>query len=304
MCGGGKAPEDNSHIVAQIEADAAREARAAEEARRQREEQRFNSSLEAAFNNALTDANQYFTQRGLDPNEYESLISQAASRAKGSVPFLDASPGTYFAGIGSQVFDNAEAADQGKFLRDISSFAPSGFETRRISNDVDDSFIDSILSERQGTAEQYIRNLLDRGVITNSGFSAAQNDLNNQAIGARSRLNEIGLGLLESGRAGASNIAADARSAATNYNLGEYFDPFEYQKQLNSHFEDFFGNIGNNIRAAAPTNLFDTSGLAGIAGAAQGAQNTNFDPGALAGYFADEEQNNTDNNTQTSNTPF
>lgn len=293
MCGGG-APQDNSAEVARIEAAAAREAREAREREEAAELARFESALNSAYTNAVGSAEDFFVTRGLDPNEYRGQISEMANRLKGSVPHLDTSPGTYFDALGQRVFDRAEEGQRSQFMRDISQFAPSGFENRRITNDVDDAFIDSVLAERRGDAESYLRNLLDRGVITNSGFSSGLKDLDRQSLGATSRLNEIGLGLLEGGRTDASNIASEARSAASNFNLGEFFDPFEFQTDLNNHFGNFFDTLGDKIRTSAPTNLFDTSGLAGIAGAGQGAQNTPFDPQALAGIFNEKPEEEDD----------
>lgn len=282
------APKDNSVELARIEARQAKEARE-EQARKDAETRaRFESALNSSYNGALDDAKQYFISRGLDPNEYIGAIQQGATSARNKVPDLAAAPGTYFDNLGATVYDQLNEGKRASLQRAINSFAGDGFATRRIASDSDDATLEAILQEQRASADKYLRNLLDRGVITNSGFTAGEADLDNQSYGARSRLTELGNQELESGRTAANNIATEARQRAANFNLGDQFDPYEYSTQLDKSFGDFFANLGNNLRAKVPTGLFSTSGLAGVAGAAQGQQNTKFNPAALAGVTDDE----------------
>jgi hypothetical protein len=52
---------------------------------------------------------------------------------------------------------------------------------------------------------------------------------------------------------------------------------------VNKSYNDFLSSLPTELASRAPGDLFDTSGLASIAGQAQGAQNLPFDPGALSG---------------------
>lgn len=289
MCGGGGG-QDNSDKVAAIEAQAAREAREAAAAEAARKEQQFIANLNSAFGTGVQGAQDYFTMQGLDPSEYMNAITSRANAVRGTVPQGDLAPGTYFNNLGEQVWQMEQEAARNKAMRGLDSFAPTGFASKRITNDVDDEFINAIIEEQLQGGDNYIRNLLDRGVITGSGYTAAQKNLQNQRSGASARLQELGLGILEGGRAGAENILADARSSASNLRLGTAFDPYSYQGDVNNYFSDFFNNLGDKLRGAAPTNLFDTAGLAGIAGAAQGAQNTAFNPLALGGVNTDDDE--------------
>lgn len=282
MCGS-DAPEDRSPEVARIEAQTAADARAAAERKAAQDRADFDARLNAAFGSGVSDAESYFTSQGLDPNQYAGPISRKAQLAKGQVPVGDASPGTYFNNLGQQVYESEQEGQRGRYMRGLDDIAPSGFSSKRISDTSDDALIESILAEQMGTGENYIKNLLDRGVITNTGYESARKNLQGQSPGAKSRLAETGVGLIESGRGGAENIANAARSQASNSRLGQRFDPNDTGQQLNSFFQDFFNTLGTKFRAAAPTNLFDTSGLAGIAGASQGAGNTPFNPQALGG---------------------
>lgn len=279
---GGSAPKDNSVELMQMEQSAAREERARKEAADLQARQRWEQQLGSTFNNATADAQQYFQSRGLDPNEYTGYIQTAANKARSGVPDLASNPGTYFDNLGAQVFDQLQGGKRAEYLRGVNSIAQDGFANQRITNDVDDPFIEAILQEQRGTADNYLRNMLDRGVITTSGYDAGTKDLENQGYGARSRLNEVSLGELEKGRASLNNIANRGRTAASNFELGGSFDPYSYGTEIDNTAADFFANLGNNIRAVAPKSLFSTAGLANIAGAAQGQQNLPFLPTAMA----------------------
>lgn len=279
-------PKDNSVELANIEAQRAREERERISQQEAEKRSRFEGSLTSAQSGAIDDARNYFLSRGLDPDQYLGTIQRAANAARSRVPDLADAPGTYFENLGATVFDQEQGAQRAQLLRAINSFAGDGFSSRRISSDADDATLEAILQEQRASADGYIRNLLDRGVITGSGYDAAAKNLDEQSYGARARLNEVGNAELERGRGVANNIAAQARTRASNFNLGDTFDPYAVSGELDNAFADFFQNLGGNLRAAVPTGLFSTSGLAGIAGAGQGAGNTAFNPAALAGITA------------------
>lgn len=290
MCGGGgSAPEDNSAKAAQIQADADRQAREDQRLLDEQKLAQFNSNLTSAHNVGIDSARQYFSSQGLDPENYIGAITQSANAARSRVPQLDGSPGTYFEGLGAQTYNQLEEADRAKALRGIDTYAREGFDSNRITNNADDAFLASILEERRADADDYLRNLLDRQIITQSGYDAGIGDLEDQRVGANARLQDLGIAELERGRGNLRNIAGQARTAASQARLGDGFDPYSYQTNIDQEQADFFANLAGNLRSVTPDDLFDTDGLAGIAGAAQGAQNTAFDPSAISGIFADSE---------------
>ena len=289
MCGP-KAPEDNSAEVARIDAEAEAAARADEARKRKDEEDRFDNSLKGAFDTAIAEASNYFTQMGLDPNNYMGDISSAATAARGTVPFLDKAPGTYFMGLGENVYGDLESGERSTALRDIDSFAGTGFAKQLIGDTADDPFIATILGDERAKAQQYIDNLLARGVVTDSGYGAALEDLERQTFGAENTLNTIGMSALEGGRTNLRDIGADARSAASNLKLGGGFDPFSYQRDINSATEMFLSGLGDQLRGLTPQDLFLTDELGNIAGARQGAGNTAFDPEAILGFGTDDDE--------------
>lgn len=311
MCGGG-APEDKSDEVARIEAQAAREAR--EEERRMAEEARirqeqkeaadlsaFQQRLESAFSGGLSQAENYFQSRGLDPSQYRGQITSAAQQRRSTVPELSGEVGSFFSGLGESVYDDLTGAARGNALRGINQIAPEGFARGRIVDTADDSFIESILAEERGEAEGYAQRLRDRGVITDSGLAAAMKNIGEQANRGQFTLSDLGMGLLEEGRSGAVDIANRGRSRASNLELGEQFDPFAaVGGELNDYFTNFMSTLGDRLRSRAPSDLFDVSGLPVLAGAAQGAGNTIFDPNIIAGLTPrddDEDDDDDKNNT-------
>lgn len=285
-------PADNSVQLASMEQAAAREAREREAQEKAEQRSRFESSLNSSYGSAIDEAMSYFTGRGLNPEDYVGAIQRGATSARNKVPDLASAPGTYFENLGASVYDTERGAKRSTLMRDINSFAGDGFATDRISNDSDDAILEAILQEQRQGADNYLRNLLDRGVINSSGYGAGTKDLDTQSYGARSRLTELGNQELERGRGDANALATQARQRASNFELGDQFDPFDYSGKIDKSFADFFGSLGSNLRAKIPTGLFSTSGLGNIAGAAQGAGNFAFNPAALAGIDDDEDEEN------------
>lgn len=269
--------------LAKIQAENARIAQAREDEDRARQQAEFGTKLDSSYNAAVADAQSYFSSRGLDASQYMPLIQNAATSAKSRIPSLDANPGSYFDGIGSRVYEDARAAERLKYGREIDKYAPVGFEQRRITDTADDATIAAILAEQRQTADSYIQNLLSRGVIKDNGASAAQKELDRQALAARAQLNELGGQQLNSARTKISNIANQGREGAANFELGGSYNPYDYSRDIDTSISDFFSGLGDNLRGLAPSNLFSTEGLAAIAGGAQGAQNMRFDPRALNG---------------------
>jgi len=289
MCGGSNV-QDNSHLVAQENRLAAEAAREAEIAETIRQEQEFEQRLSNAFTGARGNVESFFEERGLDPSQYESQISRGLNSAKANVPYLDTSPGTFFDGLGQSIFDSGSTALQSSSDRALDEFAYDGFARNLIGDDLDDSSIAAILDEQFANASEYGDGLLKRGVITNSGYAGALEQLEQQRGAAQRRMTELGDAYLESGRGDLRDIATDGRSNASRLELGDTFDPFQYQTQINDSFDSFVSGLGDNLRTFVPDDLFDISDFAVNAGSASGAQNTAFDPAALNGIFETEEE--------------
>ena len=286
MCGGGGKVQDNSDKVAQIQADAAEKARIAEEAKQKQKEAQFNTSLNNAYLTAIDDAKRYFSDQGLNPEDYLSDITSSVNAKKALVPFLDSAPGSYFTGAGQQAYNDKQTGMQNKFLRELDSFAGNGFDKGLISDTADDPALANILENAFSDASTKLNLQHDRGVLTDAGLAEAMKEINRQRAGAKTSLDTVGQAILESGRGKLRSDAADARTAAAAARLGSTFNPFDTQKTLSDDTSNFFASLADQLRGAAPTDLFDVSKAFSRGGVAQGAGNFGYDPEASSGLFA------------------
>jgi hypothetical protein len=89
--------------------------------------------------------------------------------------------------------------------------------------------------------------------------------------------------LMATGRQSLQDIINKGMQAAGTVGLAQKYNPSLYNKQANTTAAAFRTGFEGKLRGRLPGSLFDTSNLANIAGAAQGPQNTAFDPISLAG---------------------
>lgn len=283
-------PADRSVELRQLELDAANQERI-----RQTEEDRIlEQKLAGLRSDALTfgrgQAESFFGSQGLVPGDYTSGIERELSNILAGVPRDDPNPNSYFSNVGQRIFDTEQEGARNVALRDIDRFAPSGFANRRVEGTLDDPILAAIQAEQRGEADAIIQNMLARGVITNTGFAGASSDLNRQAFGVKAQLDQIGSGAIETGRQSLRDIANTGRQQASTLRLGVPFNPYDINTDIDTKFAEILSGLSSNIRGQVQSNLFDTSGLAAIAGATSGAQNTSFNPAALAGIIEEPEE--------------
>jgi hypothetical protein len=283
-----KAPPDNSMMIEQMRQQAAERQRAEERAAAEQKKQQLAELRTGAANTGRSSAQSYFTGRGLDPGAYAGDIDSLITSTLSGIGPEDPNPGSYFSNIGETAFNRAQDNARTKYARELDKMFAPNYELSKIPWTLDDPYLASIESEGRSEADQYIRNLLDRGVITNTGYQAATSDLEKQAPGVRSRLNEIGTTTLAEGQGKLKEIGNRGRQTASTLALGTPFDPYAFSGEADTAFNEFIAGLGDAIRGKAPKQLFDTAGLGAIAGAGQGALNTRFDPEAMAGVAKDK----------------
>lgn len=277
-----------------LEQQRQREERAAAEAKAEADRLRVQGENRALRERSTTSgrdaALKYFSDLGLDSQQYAPDIESEIARILGTTAEDDPNVGSYLADLGSSVYGQKENALRTRSGRDIDMLFQPEFERSRIADTADDPILAEINTAERGEADTFLQNLRKRGVITDTGYAGGQRNLDDQGARVRSILDEIGQGTLSSGRDRLTNIANRGRQTAQTLKLGQNFDPSVYAGEADTATTDFFGGLGDKIRGQITDNLYDTSGLAAIAGAAQGAGNTKFDPNALAGLIQDDDE--------------
>lgn len=275
-----QAAEDRRQEAARKEA-----ARIAEETRQKNIAQRNRIA-----DTSRTSATNYFGSVGLNPADFSGDIDAEINRVLGMTAEDDPNIGSYLDDLGRMIYERREDAGRERAGRDIDMLFSPDFERQRIGDDVDDPILNEILMAERGEADTFVDNLLRRGVITETGRQGAMRNLDTQTARVRSILDEVGGSTLAGGRQNLTNIANRGRSNAQTLRLGQSFDPNSYGSEVDTTATGFLSGLGDRIRSQLDDDLFDTSGLAAIAGAAQGARNTKFDPNALAGIQEEDDE--------------
>lgn len=265
--------------------------------------QRFRDLADSAKTGVTSGVNAYFQSRGADPAQYRSPIDAAIAAAIGKLSPTDEDPASRLdtTGIASSVYGNEENNRRAGLTSQLQQMFPETFANTTVSNNLDDNIENQILSGQRSSADAIIQNMLARGVITPSGANAARGDLERQTPIVKTRLDQIGGDLLSSERSSINDIISRANKTASTVNLGGSFDPNAYKNEIDQSFNDFVNSLDTKFRAGVPGNLYSTTGLGAIAGSAQGAGNTKFNPNALAGVL-EQQTENANNPTNTNNT--
>lgn len=266
-------PEDNSLQVEMMRERAAEKERLRQEHEKAQQKRDFETSLSNAVSGARTTGRDYFSSRGLSPDDFSGLLDSIINDTRMKVPTLDANPASYFTtdafASGLDNYQNLRRANYNSKVN--STFAP-GFETSLISDTADDSIINSILNSQRQAAQQQIDFNRKRGVINDAGYATIENELGGQENAARSTLTGIGDSILGKKRQDLLNIRGEAGNAASNYSLGmPEFDVNQYYKRAQDKATTGMGDLEGSIRSAlGSTSLFDVPTLLQKGGTAQG----------------------------------
>jgi len=280
---GSSPPPDNSLAVEQSRQAAAKEERerqAGIDAQKKADLTALRGTTRAG---AGGDVRNYFSSMGVDPEKYAGSIDSQLNSILAGVSPEDTNPGAAFTGAGQNIWDTLQTGERTKYGNQLNEIFAPEWEMRRVGMTMDDPYLAGVEGEQYADADKIIKNMLDRGVLTSGGYGAAQKDLEGQRAGVRSRLNEIGTGLLTKEQQDLRDISNRARQSASTMQLGSSFDPYSYQGEADTDFNDFISTLGDQIRAQVPGQLFNTAGLAAIGGAGQGLGNTAFNPAAAGG---------------------
>ena len=220
---------------------------------------------------------------------YETEIT----RALGTIPDMDPNPGSY---LGTSLFENAlsgaKTGARNKLTKRYEGEIGDDYENRFISDTADDELINKIISEQYTGANDYITRARDRGQLNDIGYNDAERNLTNARSGAVARANDLGMGVLETGRQGLRDIDKSARAKIADWDFGDQFDPSSYEGRIKSKAGEFTGGLEGRLRNAfGDTQFFDPDSLITKGTKAQGAVNTGAS--ALKDAMTEEERRRT-----------
>lgn len=277
MSGGSTSPapqyQDNSLQLEQMRQAEAQRAQATQDAKDAQAKTDFSNNLSTAVSGARNTGRDYFASRGLAPDQYSGLIDSIIGDTKLKVPQLDANPASYFTTDAfASGIDNAQNVKRSNYTGQVNSTFAPGFENNLISDTSDDSIINSILGDQSATAQQQLDFNRKRGVLNDTGFTAAQKAFSGQQNAARSTLTGIGDSILGKDRQDLLNIKGNAGTAASGYQFGQPdLNIGNYYKQAQDKATSDIGGLEGSIRSAlGSTSLFDVPTILQQGGTAQG----------------------------------
>jgi hypothetical protein len=293
---GASPPPDNSMQVESMRQQAAKEERERQDKLAAEHKAELAGLRTSARTGAGGTVRNYFSEAGIDPDRYAGSIDTQLNNILSGISPTDENPGAAFTGAGQSIYDTLQTGERSKYGNQLNQLFAPEWEMRRVGQTFDDPYLAGVEGEQYADADKIIKDMLERGVLTDTGYASAQKDLEGQRAGVRSRLNEIGTGLITKEQQDLRDISNRAKQSASTMQLGSSFDPYSYQTEADADFNDFIATLGDNIRAQVPGALFNTAGLAAIGGAGQGLGNTAFNPAAAQGQADEEDDDQTDRN--------
>jgi len=300
---GSSPPPDNSYQVEMLRQQKAEEKEARDKEAERLHKEELSGLRSTARTGAGGNVRNYFSSMGIDPEKYGGSIDSQLNNILAGIGATDENPGAAFTNAGQTIYDTLQTGDRTKYGNQLNQIFAPEWEMRRVGMTLDDPYLAGIEGEQFQDADQIIKNMLDRGVLTTAGYGTAKEDLEGQRSNVRSQLNEIGTGLLTAEQQDLRDISNRAKQSASTLQLGASFDPYAYQTEADTEFNDFIATLGDSIRGQLPGKLFNTAGLAAVGGAGQGLGNTAFNPAATGGDTTDQTADD-DDDTQNPNSIF
>jgi hypothetical protein len=252
----------------------------------QTKETTFQGNRQTAYNDALQNVMRTFQLQGLDPNQYMATdIQPALQRQFNSVQDLDPNPaGAFPTSLGDTILGNVTSGRRTSATNALNQVFTPNFTNNLLPDSTTGGFIDDILNEQFNPLTQQLTNAQNRNTLNPVGFQGALDALNAKKTAARSTIQNLGQGILDTDRSGINDIISGARTTASGLSAGQSFDPSEFAGQATSRAQTDLTNFGGALRnAVGATKFADINDLLNAGGAVQGPVNPNAAPGGVGG---------------------
>lgn len=224
-------------------------------------------------------ATDYLGQRGLTADtvgiDYDPLTGLITEGLRGRQSELSMNN---YGDLARQIASDAVGTQTGiardRFGVATDNMFPTGFATERLPDTMDDALIESIIGDRFGDATAFLDRGMSRGQLNDRGYQRALDNLTDQRLAANSRVQDLGLGLIEGGRGDLRTIADNARTEASSFELGRQFDLDQFGQRADERAGAFTDGLEGQLRNAIGGDpLFDTQGAYSVGAIGQGVIN-------------------------------
>jgi hypothetical protein len=265
--------------IAQRQAEekaASDQAKAAADAKAQQAEGTFQTTRGNAYNDAMQAAIRAFSGQGVDPNTYMSnYITPTLQRQFNSIQDLDPNPYAAFpTSLGDTIVNQATSDRRTQLLNQLNSTFTPTYASTALPDTLTGQYAGSIVDEQFNPLMDQLGNAQKRGTLTDRGYTAALDALNQKKSAALSSVTNLGQGILSTDRSALDDYIRGARSDINSATLGANIDPSSYfggaQSKAQGFTSDFSGALRN---AVGGTKFADIQDLINAGGAVQGANN-------------------------------
>lgn len=249
-------------------------------------ESTFQGNRQQAYNDAMNSVLQTFRGQGVDPNKYMNYITPTMQQAYNSVPDLSTNISSFFpTSMGQTILNQATGDQRTQLMNQLNQTFNPTYSSTALPTNIMDPAVSSILSNQFDPLSAQLTNAQKRGTLTDLGYQAAVNKMNQDRAAAQSQLQSLGQNILTTDRGALDTLASGARSDIANMSLGQNIDPTQYVNQANQlTAQDVSGFPGALQSAAGNVTFADIQDLLNAGGVVQGATNpTAANPVGAAG---------------------
>lgn len=216
--------------------------------------------------------------RGL-PDSYNGIIEDyvRGKAETGITPgtSLDMWDDAFASDSGDTILNNEQTRRRGQYTNSLNSIFGDNYAETALPFTLDDDYIGNYINQAYATTADQLRQRQARGQLSDLGFNVGQNTLNQQREKATSTFQGLGEDVITGYRGDIDKIIDNAYKGASNYTLGQSYDPASYQSQAESRKNDLTTRLqGDLISTIGTTDPFDIGDVISKGAAASGPLNS------------------------------
>ena len=241
-------------------------------------ETKFQGTRQTAYDNAMQNVMRQFQLQGVDPTPYmDSDITPALQKQFRSVQDLDPNPEAAFTpDLANNIITNLTAGKRTQAGSELNKIFTPTYSQNALPDSLTGQYQDTLLNEQFNPLQAQLTNAQKRGTLSQGGYQAALDALNQKRTAAGTTIQNLGSNILSADRKGIDDYISGARSDVNALGLSGTFDPSTYGSTAAGKVQTDVGAFGGALRnAVGDTKFADIQDLINAGGAVQGSQNPN-----------------------------